>query len=88
MRKENCGFSKHGRLCKQGKLRPFCYCGRFEPSSVTINVTELYEETTYFASAVFRGLELDVRNALVMLYHDEMNPLSHKTDLGDGVSLR
>lgn len=58
----------------------------FEPSSVTINVTELYEETTYFASAVFRGLELDVRNALVMLYPDEMNPLSHKTDLGDGVS--
>lgn len=58
----------------------------FESSSVTTNVTELYEGTTYFASAVFRGMELDVRNALVALYPNEMNPLAHKTDLGEGIS--
>lgn len=58
----------------------------FEPSSVTINVTELYEKTTYFASAVFRGLNLDVRNALAMLYPYEINHSPHETWLSDSVS--
>ena len=43
-------------------------------------------KTTYFASAVFRGLNQDVRNALAMLYPYEINHSPHETLLSDSVS--
>ena len=56
------------------------------PIQVDSEIADLYEKMTYFASAVFRGLDIDVCNALAALYPDEPNPLKHRTKLENGFS--
>lgn len=50
------------------------------------NIIELYESITHFSSAVFRGIDIDVRNALISLYPNELNPLKHGMKLENGFS--
>lgn len=67
-------------LCNQFGTEEFCYI------PVDKNVIELYEKMTYFSSAVFRGIDIDVYNALISLYPDELNPLTHRMKLENGFS--
>lgn len=67
-------------LCTQFGAEKFSYI------PVEKNIIDQYEKTTYFSSAVFRGIDIDVYNALISLYPDDIDPLRHRMKLENGFS--
>lgn len=59
---------------------------KFSYIPVEKSVIDQYEKTTYFSSAVFRGIDIDVYNALISLYPDAIDPLGHRIKLENGFS--
>lgn len=58
----------------------------FTKTPVDTSIVNTYEKTAYFASAVFRGLDVDVCKALSILHPDELFPMDEATRLEYGVS--
>ena len=57
----------------------------FVKVSVDAQVTDLYKKTTYFSSAVFRGLKEDVQQALRELYPMKPDRLKYSFEVGYGI---
>jgi hypothetical protein len=68
------------KLCSQYGTKELVLVG------VKQNIVDLYERMAYFSGALFRGLDIDVRDALVFLYPNEINPLKHRVKLENGFS--
>lgn len=58
----------------------------FAVTAIDKKIVELYENMTYFSSAVFRGIDVDAQNALISLYHDKVDPMKNSLRLENGFS--
>lgn len=57
----------------------------FTKQPIDADIIEKYEGAAYFSGAVFRGLEIDVRNAVEKIYSTEFNPFTHAEEIIDGI---
>lgn len=58
----------------------------FVKKPVSEKVLELHKTATYFCNAVFRGLELDVFNAVITMYPDDIEIDKRIIGLGNGIA--
>lgn len=58
----------------------------FVKENISKEIEDRYLRTIYYASAVFRGWNTDVYEALKVIYPKEINPFAKATDLGHGIS--
>ena len=58
----------------------------FVKKPVSEKVLELHKTATYFCNAVFRGLEIDVFNAVTTIHPDEIEIDKYITVLGNGIT--
>lgn len=58
----------------------------FIKENISKEIEDRYLRTIYYASAVFRGWNTDVFDALKTIYPKEINPYAKATDLGHGIS--